>query len=180
MSAQQSLRGEHVFSIEFLGRPEPSPHDKKKSYVSPYIPLHNPLTRVDNLEHPNEVVLSDARCTECTLLIDYPLGGLHGMKEADGKTRLEYRCKIIFRDDVQADRENNVFVFPAKKMTRSELAYFISARYHQVYKEEKEHIKRTKNARYGIWGHELAGLVLGAVAGFKQADGTIVLRLAVD
>lgn len=79
--------------------------------------------------------------------------------------------------------------------TRKQLLTEISKHYYKLYEEEEKSAtiktipveKRTQmynrnetNGKYGIWGHDIADLVLAEILIFKTAEGKIVLTLNIE
>jgi len=103
---------------------------------------------------------------EVTLLIDYPLTN-------------EYR---------------NAF-FSKNGFTRKQLLKIVSDTYHKIYEEEeasakvktipiekrKQLINRNQtDGKYGIWGHDIADLVLSEISIYKNSNGKIFLVLGIE
>lgn len=79
--------------------------------------------------------------------------------------------------------------------TRGQLVNAISAKYHEIYKEEEDSgkvktvpaDKRTTvsnrnqtDGKYGIWGHDLSDLALDHILIYQATNGDIVLSLDID
>jgi hypothetical protein len=136
--------------------------DYKEGFI-PYITVEKPGAEIKNLIGGDEVVISENRIT---IIIDYPL--------------------------------NNPYTFnlvSEKGFTKETLIKEISKHYHRIYDEEENTStiktipvgKRTKiynrnqtNGKYGIWGHDLADLVLAGILVYKTADEQIILRLEME
>jgi len=82
-----------------------------------------------------------------------------------------------------------------KGFTRAQLLSEISRHYYKVFDEEEESAtvktipadKRTTIAnrnetdgKYGIWGHDIADLVLSGISVYKTTNGDIVLSLNIE
>lgn len=125
--------------------------------IIPWISLEAGATEIASLVDPHQTVLP---YPQVELRIDYPL---------------TYPAHIPLQS--------------AKGFTRLALFRELTAAYTRIYKEEsetaaekvvpaserKQLLNRNKtNGRYGIWGHDLADLVLSGIDVYKTADGKII------
>ena len=137
-----------------------------KDYEDGFIPwaeISKPETDIPNLIGRNEIVIAD---TLIKIIIDYPLTNSYE------------------------------FILSSKNgFTRAALLREISKHYYQLYSEEEKSAtiktvpvnKRTKmynrnetNGKYGIWGHDIADLVLDDILVHKTGDGKIILILEIE
>ncbi len=137
-----------------------------KEYQNGLIPhanLEKPDKDLKNLVDGNKTVISEKRIT---VVIDYPVTN-------------EYRFDL---------ESKNGF-------TRELLLKEISRKYYEMYAEEEKSAtvktippdKRTTmynrnetNGKYGIWGHDIADLVLSEVSVFKTPSGQIIVLLVIE
>lgn len=140
--------------------------DDKKEFANGLIPwasIENPESEISKLVDANKIVVPEKKVT---IVIDYPL-----TKEF----RFDAESKIGF--------------------TRAQLLRDISSAYHKIYEEEERTAttktipaeKRTTtynrnhtNGTYGIWGHDIADLVLAEVLVYKESGGKIILSLNIE
>lgn len=130
--------------------------------IQPWASLENAKKDLINLIKKDEIVISDKKIT---LIIDYPL-----------TTAYEFNLSSI-----------NGF-------TRETLLSEISKHYYKLYEEEEKSAtiktipmeKRTMynrnetNGKYGIWGHDIADLVLTDIQVYKANNGKIIITLGID
>jgi hypothetical protein len=136
--------------------------DFKEGFI-PWIELEHPDKALVQLIDKTEVVINE---NKVTIVIDYPL-----VKE----------CRFELTS--------------ANGFTREQLVKEVSNKYHQIYDEEESTAnvktipvnKRTTmynrnqtDGKYGIWGHDLADLVLDHILVYKSANGDIILSLDID
>jgi hypothetical protein len=129
----------------------------------PFMEIEHPEKSIKQLVNKDEIVVKD---DTITLIIDYPLTN-------------EYRLKI---------NSKNGF-------TRRELITAISKAYYKLFSEEEATAtvktipveKRTAvynrnqtNGKYGIWGHDIADLVLADVMVYKALSGELFLSLNIE
>lgn len=131
--------------------------------LEPYITLEHPQQEINRLVKPNEMVLA---CDSATLIIDYPV-----------------RAPASF-----VIKQKN------KNYTRKELVLEVSRIYHELYDEEektasvktlpmkdrKSMNRNETNGKYGIWGHDLADLVLTSIKVYQKSNGQIYLTLEIE
>lgn len=129
-----------------------------------------PWARIDSIDQQlPRLIDGDKKIIEqeeVTLLIDYPLTN-------------EYR---------------NTF-FSKNGFTRKQLLKIVSEAYHKIYEEEeasakiktipiekkKQLINRNQtDGKYGIWGHDIADLVLSEISIYKNSKGKIFLVLGIE
>lgn len=128
-----------------------------------WIQLEHPQKELNRLIGRDEVVLQD---TAITIIIDYPLNN-------------ECRFKLTSKHG----------------FTRAQLAKAISNQYHQIFKDEEatatiktipvEQRKKVANrnqtnGKYGIWGHDMANLVLAGIRVYKALNGEVILALSIE
>jgi len=134
-----------------------------KDGVIPWINLDKPDNSLLQLIQKDEVVI---HYNKVTVIIDYPLTN-------------EYRFTLT---------SNTGF-------TRARLVKEVSQAYYNIYQEEEATgsvktipiNKRTKmynrnqtNGKYGVWGHDIADLVLTYIIVYRSPNGEILLSLIVD
>ena len=140
--------------------------DNKKDFedgIIHWASIENPDLDIRRLVDKDKIVISESRIT---IIIDYPLTN-------------EYKFEL---------KSKNGF-------TRQQLLKEISKSYYQIYDEEEKTAtiktipidKRTKmynrnetNGKYGIWGHDIADLVLADILVYKTESGEIVLSLDME
>lgn len=130
--------------------------------IIPWASIEKPQNDLKNLIARDDIVVSE---NDITIIIDYPLNN-------------EYRFNL---------KSKNGF-------TRKDLLIEISKHYYKLYKEEEESAtiktlpmeKRTMynrnetNGKYGIWGHDIADLVLTDIYVHKTINGKIILTLNIN
>ncbi|MRX38146.1 hypothetical protein GJU43_02565 [Flavobacterium sp. LC2016-23] len=130
--------------------------------IQPWASIEKPEVDLPNLINKEKIVISEKKVT---VIIDYPLTN-------------EYQF------DLSSD----------KGFTREMLLTEISKHYYKLYEEEENSAtvktvpmhKRTMynrnqtNGKYGIWGHDIADLVLSYIEVYKNAKEEIILVLGVD
>ncbi|KOS05077.1 hypothetical protein AM493_02785 [Flavobacterium akiainvivens] len=130
--------------------------------IIPWASIEKPEEDLPNLINGDDIIIKDKKIT---VIIDYPLTN-------------EYHFNL---------ESNNGF---SRKMLLTE----ISKHYYKLYKEEEETAtiktlpmdKRTianrneTNGKYGIWGHDIADLVLTDIYFYKSDDGKIILRMDIE
>ena len=134
-----------------------------KDGVIPWINLDEPDKSLLQLIQKDEVVIHD---NKVTVIIDYPLTN-------------EYRFTLA---------SNTGF-------TRASLVKEISQAYYKIYQEEeatasvktipinertKTYNRNQTNGKYGVWGHDIADLVLTYIIVYRSPNGEILLSLIVD
>ncbi len=153
--------GKLVKSIEFHVLTK----DKKsfENGVIPWASIEKPESDIPYLIDANTIVLPEHKVT---LIIDYPL---------TNEVRFELESTTGF--------------------SRAQLLKEISAQYYKLYQEEESTAtiktipvdKRTTlynrnetNGKYGIWGHDIADLVLTDISVYKTSSGQLLLTLNID
>ena len=153
--------GELLNNISFAVRT-----DDKKEFANGLIPwasIENPENEIPKLVDANRIVVPG---NKVTIVIDYPL-----IKE--------------FRFDAES---KNGF-------TRAQLLRDISSAYYKIYKEEEQtattktipvekrnttYNRNQTNGIHGIWGHDIADLVLAEVLVYEERSGKIILSLNIE
>ncbi len=136
--------------------------DYPKGFI-PFVKIEHPEKDIKQLINKDEIVVKD---DTITLLIDYPL---------TNECRLKINSKHGF--------------------TRGELVMEVSKAYYKLFEEEEATAtvktipveKRTTvynrnqtNGRYGIWGHDIADLMLAEIMVYKAPDGDLLLSLNIE
>jgi len=131
--------------------------------IIPFSNLEKPDQDIPNLKNGTDIIINEK---VITVIIDYPV-------------RDQYRF------DLRSDTG----------FTRALLLKKISEAYYKMYEEEEASAtvktipveKRTTiynrnetNGKYGIWGHDIADLVLSGVDVYKGKDGKIVVTLGIE
>jgi hypothetical protein len=158
---QSDNLGELISTISFKVKT-----DNKKDFEDGFIPwasLEKPKQDIPNLYNKDEIVIKD---TVIKIIIDYPLTN-------------QYEFSLT----------------SSKGFTRQLLLLEISNNYYKLYDEEEKTAsiktipieKRTTmynrnqtNGKYGVWGHDIADLVLNEILVYKTTDGQIVLSLNIE
>lgn len=140
--------------------------DNKKDYEDGFIPwasIENAKQDIPNLYKGDEIVIKE---NSVKIIIDYPLTN-------------QYEFTIT---------SNNGF-------SRKQLLSEINLHYFKLYEEEEKSAtvktipidKRTTmynrnqtNGKYGIWGHDIADLVLSEIEVYKTSTGQIILILGIE
>jgi hypothetical protein len=131
--------------------------------IIPWASIEKPENEIAQLIDRNKIVIPEDKLT---IIIDYPLTN-------------EYRFDL---------QSKNGF-------TREQLLKEISKNYYKLYDEEEKSAtiktipvdKRTTmynrnqtNGKYGIWGHDIADLVLSEILVYKATNGQIILSLSIE
>jgi len=155
--------GRKISTFEFRVKAGKDEQDISEDGLIPWISLDSPEKKIKGLIDPNEVVIP---CQKVTVMIDYPL------------------AKPVFFH----------LTGDTKGFTRRQLLLELSKKYHEIYDEE-ERTATTKttpmderktmnrnetNGKYGIWGHDLADLVLTSITVRRNDEGEIFLELGID
>lgn len=161
LEKQYDNLGELVSTIEFQVNT-----DNRTDFedgIIPWASLEDPQADIPNLVNRDEVVIKH---TSIKIIIDYPLTNQY---------------EFILNSD--------------KGFTRAELLSQISTHYYKLFDEEESSAtiktipvdKRTTMAnrnqtdgKYGIWGHDIADLVLSSISVYKTANGEMVLSLNIE
>lgn len=140
--------------------------ENRKNYVNGIIPwasIENAKSELNQLVEGNKIVIKE---NKATIIIDYPLTN-------------EYRFDLSSQDG----------------FTRAELLKEISYNYYKLYEEEENSAsiktipvdKRTTmynrnqtNGKFGIWGHDIADLILTEILVYKTVGGQIILALNIE
>lgn len=153
--------GELISTISFQVKT-----DNTKDYedgLVPWASIENAKQDIPNLYKKDEIVVKE---NLVKIIIDYPL-----------TNQYEFTIKSN------------------KGFTRQQLLSEISLHYFRLYEEEENSAtektipisKRTTmynrnqtNGKYGIWGHDIADLVLAEIQVFKTKSGEIILTLIIE
>jgi hypothetical protein len=153
--------GELISTIEF-GIQTDNKTDFEDGII-PWASLENPENDIPNLIDKDEVVIKQP---SVKIIIDYPLTNQY---------------EFTLTSD--------------KGFTRAQLLLEISKHYYKVFDEEEESAtiktipfdKRTTianrnetNGKYGIWGHDIADLVLSGISVYRATNGETVLSLNIE
>lgn len=153
--------GQLVSTIEFGVRTDNT--TDFEDGIIPWASLQNPETDIPNLIDKDEVVIKQA---SIKIIIDYPLTNQY---------------EFTLTSD--------------KGFTRTQLLSEISKHYYKIFDEEEESAtiktipvnKRTTmynrnetDGKYGIWGHDIADLVLSSIYVYKTTNGETVLSLGIE
>jgi hypothetical protein len=153
--------GELISTIEF------GVHTDNKSDfedgIIPWASLQNPESDIPNLIDKDEVIIKQA---SIKIIIDYPLTNQY---------------EFTLNSD--------------KGFTRAQLLSEISRHYYKIFDEEEEsatvktvpidertamYNRNETNGKYGIWGHDIADLVLSSISVYKTRNGETVLSLDIE
>lgn len=150
--------------IEFVVKASKDELEIYPDGVIPYISLDDANKYIKRLINADEIVIPYSRVS---VFIDYPLE----------------KPAII------------TLMASNKGFSRKELVQKISKAYHEIYKEEELSAKQKTipikdrktlanrnqtDGKYGIWGHDLADLVLSTIQVHKNASGRIMLLLDIE
>jgi len=134
-----------------------------KDGIIPWASIEKPQQDIPNLIGKDEIVIKQ---TLIKVIIDYPLTN-------------QYEFTLTSQSG----------------FTRSILLTEISKQYYKVYEEEEESAtiktiqidKRTTmynrnqtNGKYGVWGHDIADLVLAEISLYKGSSGKLILILYIE
>jgi hypothetical protein len=161
MEKQYGNLGDLISTIEFKVKTE-----NKKDYTDGFIPwasLENPKQDIPNLVEKEKIVIKQSLIK---IIIDYPLTN-------------QYEFTLTSNEG----------------FSREQLLLEISNHYYKVFEEEEKTAtikttpidKRTTmynrnqtNGKYGIWGHDIADLVLSSINVYKTKNGEIILTLGIE
>lgn len=153
--------GELISTISFKVKT-----DNKKDYEDGFIPwasIENAKQDIPNLYKSDEIVITE---NNVKIIIDYPLTN-------------QYEFIITSKNG----------------FSRKQLLAEINFHYYKLYEEEEKSAtvktipidKRTTmynrnqtNGKYGIWGHDIADLVLSEIEVYKSSTGQIILMLGIE
>lgn len=153
--------GDLLYSVEF--QVKTTDLDNYKEGFIPWIGLEHPEKELPNLIDKDRIAISEPTVT---VIIDYPL--TH-----------EYRFMLVSKNG----------------FTREQLVKEVSKHYHKLYQEEENTatiktipIKERKtmynrnqtDGKYGVWGHDIADLVLDGIDVYKSLGGNIILSLNIE
>ncbi|WP_426059127.1 hypothetical protein [Hymenobacter sp. B1770] len=137
--------------------------DNKKEFengVIPWTVIESPEEDIPHLIDGNKIVVPKGKAT---LIIDYPLTNR-------------------FYIDLES----------RKGLTRVQILRSVSKAYYKLYQEEEQtatvktipinerittYNRNQTDGKYGIWGHDIADLVLAEVLLYRTSDGRIILSL---
>lgn len=157
---QTNIEGKLISTISFKVKT-----GNKKDFEDGFIPwasIENALQDIPHLDKKDEVVITD---TSIKIIIDYPLTN-------------KYEFTLTSN----------------KGFTRQLLLSEISAHYYKLYEEEENtatiktippdnrtiYNRNETNGKYGIWGHDIADLVLSGAEVYKTASGGVVVLLEIQ
>jgi hypothetical protein len=153
--------GELISTIEFKVKTN-NLKDFEDGFIQ-WAVLENPEMDLANLVKKDEIVLNES---EIKIIIDYPLTNQY---------------EFILKSD--------------KGFTRGQLLTEISNHYSLLYQEEevsstiktipvdkraKMYNRNETNGKYGIWGHDMADLVLSGISVYKAKNKEIILILNIE
>lgn len=130
--------------------------------IQPWVSIQNFKTELINLINKDEVVISEK---EISIVIDYPLTTPYTftLKSDKGFTRERLLTEI---------GQNYFKIYEEEESSATEKT---------VPMEKRETYNRNQtNGKYGIWGHDIADLILTHIQVFKNKDGKIILSLGID
>lgn len=152
--------GELVTSVAFKVKTK----NKKdfKDGIIPWASIEKPENDLPNLINKDDIIIQDS---VITIMIDYPLAN-------------KYQFKLVSKNG----------------FTRAMLLREISKNYYKIYKEEEEtatvkilppkerkiYNRNETNGKYGVWGHDIADLVLAGILVYKTQNNRIVLSLNIE
>ena len=131
--------------------------------IIPWASIEKPENDIANLVDASKVVISE---TEVSIVIDYPI-------------EKEYRFNVKSKSG----------------FCRAQILRYVSGAYLKIYEEEERSAtiktipienrgttlnRNQTNGIYGVWGHDIADLVLGEALIYKSDDGNIVLKLSIE
>lgn len=134
-----------------------------KDGIIPWASIEKPQQDIPNLIGKDEIVIKQ---TSIKVIIDYPLTN-------------QYEFSLTSQSG----------------FTRSLLLTEISKHYYKLYEEEEKTAtiktipmeKRTKmynrnhtNGKYGVWGHDIADLVLAEISLYKKSNGELIAILNIE
>jgi hypothetical protein len=134
-----------------------------KDGIIPWASIEKPQQDIPNLIGKDEVVIKQ---TSIEVIIDYPLTN-------------QYEFILTSQSG----------------FTRSQLLTEISKHYYKLYEEEEKTAtiktipmeKQTKmynrnqtNGKYGVWGHDIADLVLAEISLYKKSNGELIAILNIE
>ncbi len=153
--------GELISSVSFQVKTD-NTEDFEDGTI-PWASIENPEEDLINLVDGDEIIIPD---NKIIVIIDYPLTN-------------EYRFELE----------------SMKGFSRKQLLIEVSKNYFKIYEEEEKSAtiktipveKRTKmynrnktDGKYGIWGHDIADLVLSEIEVYKSSNGEIILALFIE
>lgn len=126
------------------------------------VSIQNFKTESINLVNKDEVVISEK---EATIIIDYPLTNAYtfNLRSEKGFTR-----ERLFKEI----SENYFKLYEEEEKSASVKT--------QPMEEREMYNRNETNGKYGIWGHDIADLILTDIQVFKNKDGKIILSLGID
>ena len=152
--------GELISTISFNVKTE---NKDFKDGIIPWASIEKIQQDLPNLIDKDEIVIKQ---TSIEVIIDYPLSN-------------QYEFSLTSQSG----------------FTRSQLLTEISKHYYKIYEEEEKTAtiktipieKRTTmynrnqtNGKYGIWGHDIADLVLADISLFKRSNGKFIVILNIE
>ncbi|WP_194139913.1 hypothetical protein [Flavobacterium hungaricum] len=130
--------------------------------IQTWVSIQNFKKESINLINKDEVVISEK---EITIIIDYPLTNVYSfnLKSEKGFTREKLLTEI---------GENYFKLYEEEEKSASVKT--------QPMEEREMYNRNQTNGKYGIWGHDIADLVLTDIQVFKNKDGKLIVSLGID
>ena len=153
--------GELIYAISFKVKT-----DNKKDYGDGFIPwasIENAKQDIPNLYKSDEIVIKE---NTLKIIIDYPLTNQYEftITSKNGFSRKQLLSEInlhYFKLYEEEEKSATVKTIPIDKRTRM-------------------YNRNQTNGKYGIWGHDIADLVLSEIEVYKTSTGRIVLILGIE
>ncbi|RZJ55040.1 MAG: hypothetical protein EOO44_02830 [Flavobacterium sp.] len=130
--------------------------------IQPWASIERPEVDLPNLIDKDKIMISQ---NNVTIIIDYPLTNKYqfDLKSEKGFTRemlLTEISKHYFKLYEEEENSATVKTLPMEKRTM--------------------YNRNQTNGKYGIWGHDIADLVLTDIQVYKDNDEKIILTLGID
>jgi len=128
----------------------------------PWASIAKPETDIPKLKDGNKIVIPDNK----TIVIDYPLNTEHKfeLESSKGFSRAQLLRKIseeYYKIYEMEENSAKVKTIPADKRTT-------------IYNRNQT------DGKFGIWGHDIADLVLAQALVYRMPDGKIVVALVIE
>ncbi|MEO5942803.1 MAG: hypothetical protein ABIP30_15525 [Ferruginibacter sp.] len=158
---QNDNLGELISTISFKVKT-----DNKKDYEDGFIPwasLEKPKQDIPNLYNKDEIVIKD---TVIKIIIDYPLTNQYefSLTSTNGFTRQQLLLEISNHYFELYDEEEKTATIKTIPIAKRKTMYN----------------RNQTDGKYGIWGHDIADLVLDEILVYKTTGGQIVLSLNIE